>query len=50
MLTGIYKLLKSEGKRENANELPPQTHTPGDIISVVTRRLTGGKISSPSQP
>ncbi len=42
--TSYLKPKESEEKRENSNDPPPQ------YTCVVTRRLTGGKISSPSQP
>ncbi len=47
-LTGYLKPKESEEKRENSND--PPHHDDTVITSVVTCRLTGGKISSPSQP
>ncbi len=48
-LTGYLKPKESEEKRENSNNPPPHHGVTG-ITGVTTRRLTGGKISSPSQP
>ncbi len=50
-LTGYLKPKESEEKRENSNDPPPpHHHGVTGITGVTTRRLTGGKISSPSQP
>ncbi len=50
-LTRFLKPKESEEKRENSNDLPPpHHHGVTSITGVTTRRLTGGKISSPSQP
>ncbi len=48
---GAYRVFKTQGKRgkENSNNPPPH-HGVTSITGVTTRRLTGGKISSPSQP
>jgi len=46
-LTGYLKPKESEEKREISNK--PHLGDTG-ITGVTTRRLTGGKISSPSQP
>ncbi len=52
-VTGAWRLqaIKTEGKlgKEGKLKRPPH-HGDTGIIGVVTRRLTGGKISSPSQP
>ncbi len=49
VLTGFLKPKESEEKRENSNDPPPHHGVTG-ITGVTTRRLTGVKISSPSQP
>ncbi len=46
-VTGYLRLNESQEKRENSND---PHHGDTGITSVVTCRLTGGKISSPSQP
>ncbi len=49
----MYKLFKTEGKQGKEGKLkrrPPPHHGDTGITGVVTRRLTGGTISSPSQP
>ncbi len=52
VLTGYLKPKESEEKRENSNAAPPPPphHGVTGITGVTTRRLTGGEISSPSQP
>ncbi len=45
-------VFKNKGKRGKEGKLkrPPHHHGVTGITGVTTRRLTGGKISSPSQP
>ncbi len=45
---GAYRVFKTQGKRGNEGKLKRPPHH--DDTGVTTRRLTGGKISSPSQP
>ncbi len=47
-LTEYLKPKESEEKMENSNDTPHHGDT--GITGVVKRRLTGGKMSSPSQP